>query len=84
MTTVMTAVRALVVVLLALAWAPIVWIVVLLSCRFVVLYFYLDRRIWEWRQRWTRAVNPKPDKYYPFDVPGRSIGNGVDRNGVDR
>ena len=49
----MTTVKALVVVLLALTWAPVVWIVALLSWRIVVLVFYLDRRIWEWRQRWT-------------------------------
>jgi hypothetical protein len=49
----MTTVKALVAVLLALIWAPVVWIVVLLSWPIVVLVFYLDRRIWGWRQRWT-------------------------------
>jgi len=51
---VIATVKALVVVLLALAWAPVVWIVVLVSWRIVVLVFYLDRWLWEWRRRRTR------------------------------
>ena len=44
----MTTVKTLVVVLLALAWAPVVGILVLLSWWIVVLVSYLDRQLWEW------------------------------------
>ena len=45
----MTTVKTLVVVLLALAWAPVVGILVLLlSWWIVVLVSDLDRQLWEW------------------------------------
>ena len=45
---VMTTIKTLMVVLLALAWAPVVSILVLLSWWIVVLVSYLDRQLWEW------------------------------------